>query len=234
MIKNNTPYLGKIKLKFEKYPEYAGSSYLNKVHLNLGFTKLVSRVIPNYIKDSGYQVDPDKVDIINTYTGGVVGDYQCTSPGLENSILSNSFITTSGKYVGDIREAWRFIKNNLRVCEDFPHGVAEVISKDTYFTDSPEIIGYYGYTHRGGSTFKIGDRLFDSKYEVKKTDYSKEQWNNWSAEYSYLLDNCDELESKWLLESGIAYVIPFKMRGPKIIETLEEAKIAAINMSNYL
>jgi hypothetical protein len=33
---------------------------------------------------------------------------------------------------------------------------------------------------------------------------------------------------------GISYVIPFKLRGSKIIETMEEAFDAAKNMSNYL
>ena len=46
MIKNTTPYIGKIRLKFEKYPEYTGKSKLNKIHLDLGFTKLVSRITP--------------------------------------------------------------------------------------------------------------------------------------------------------------------------------------------
>ena len=32
-MKNTTPYIGKLKLKFEKYPNYTGRSKLNKVHL---------------------------------------------------------------------------------------------------------------------------------------------------------------------------------------------------------
>ena len=50
MIKNHTPYLGKIYLKFEKDPYYTGNTKLNKVHLNLGFTKLVSRIRLVYIE----------------------------------------------------------------------------------------------------------------------------------------------------------------------------------------
>jgi hypothetical protein len=34
--------------------------------------------------------------------------------------------------------------------------------------------------------------------------------------------------------SGIAYVIPFKKRGKKVIEDFEECLQAAINMSNDL
>jgi hypothetical protein len=47
LIKNETPYLGKLKLKLEKYPHYSGgdSGKLNNIHLKLGFTKLLRRLI---------------------------------------------------------------------------------------------------------------------------------------------------------------------------------------------
>ena len=58
MIKNTTPYIGKLKLKFEKFPEYTGKSKLNKIHFNLGFTKLVSRITPVRTL-SGWVVNPE-------------------------------------------------------------------------------------------------------------------------------------------------------------------------------
>jgi len=39
---------------------------------------------------------------------------------------------------------------------------------------------------------------------------------------------------KWMGEDGVSYVIPFKLRGSKIIETMGEAFEAAKNMSKYL
>jgi hypothetical protein len=48
------------------------------------------------------------------------------------------------------------------------------------------------------------------------------------------MDKADPLDRSWLEQSGIASVIPFKMRGAKVIETWDEAKQAAINMSKYL
>ena len=65
LIKNRTPYLGKMILKFEKYPHYSSSQdgKLNKVHLNLGFTKLVSRFIPKQVMDGSYPV----VDVMHHY-----------------------------------------------------------------------------------------------------------------------------------------------------------------------
>ena len=55
MIKNTTPYIGKIRLKFEKFPYYTGKSKLNTIHLDLGFTKLVSRITPIRTGESGDQ-----------------------------------------------------------------------------------------------------------------------------------------------------------------------------------
>ena len=101
LIKNRTPYLGKMILKFEKYPHYSSSQdgKLNKVHLNLGFTKLVSRFIPNKVID-GSNVDPEKVKLIEKYTGGVIGTH---SFGKDNEYtLEDSFLTKEGKYIGGI------------------------------------------------------------------------------------------------------------------------------------
>jgi hypothetical protein len=70
IIKNQTPYKGKLYLKFEKMPYYVSggeSGMLNKVHVNLGFTKLVSRIVPKRNLD-GYIMDPKKIKSINRWT----------------------------------------------------------------------------------------------------------------------------------------------------------------------
>ena len=105
-IKNQTPYLGKIKLKFEKNPHYKSGSkgMLNKVHLNLGFTKLVSRMIPKNVIDGGSNIDPKKIEIIERYTGGVIGEHRFGKDG--QHILENSFLSKSGEYIGNIEDAW--------------------------------------------------------------------------------------------------------------------------------
>ena len=67
-IKNQTPYLGKLKLKFERHPHYSsGSNCLNKIHLDLGFTKLVSRLYYKWEKSTdeiGKAVDPKHLEPI--------------------------------------------------------------------------------------------------------------------------------------------------------------------------
>jgi hypothetical protein len=231
MIKNTTPYIGKLRLKFEKYPEYTGKSKLNKIHLNLGFTKLVSRITPVRTL-AGWVVNPECVYLIGKHTGGKIGEHTF---GDENEYsLPNSFLTKDGKYIGDIDRGWWYYKNNMVVNESYPHGVATIIEYNDMYPDQQFITGYHGYTHRGGQTFKIGDRLFDASYKPKEEDYEEWEWTGWEYKYLELYGKSDELDKKWMRESGISYVIPFKKRGRKVIENFEECLQAAINMSKDL
>ena len=225
MIKNTTPYIGKIKLKFERYPEYTGKSKLNKIHLDLGFTKLVSRITPK--RDlNGWILNPECVYKINTYTGGIVKGH--TFGNNNEYSLSNSFLTKDGEYIGDIERGWWYYKNNMKVCNKYPHGVAE------RYDDEGNLIGYHGYTHRGGQTFKLSDRLFDASYEPKEEDYEEWEWSGWKLKYDELYSKGDELDKQWMEGSGISYVIPYKKRGKKLIENMDECLQAAINMSEDL
>ena len=234
MIKNNTPYIGKIKLVFEKDPHYTGgSSVFNKIHLDLRFTKLVSRVLWERDEHGDPLLDPEKVRIINEKSGGMIGDYQVDGNPKDEFLLRNHFLTKDGKIlIGNARDAWWYIKNNLVVCEDYPYGVAEMY-QDT--NDGNVIVGYYGYTHRGGQTFKIGDRIFDAEYEPKQSDYPFEEWD-------YYLRNKEEgtaleVQKGWIKRGEVIPLknfIPFTKRGKIVIENLDQAKQAAINISKYL
>ena len=231
MIKNTTPYIGKIKLKFEKFPEYTGKSKLNKIHLDLGFTKLVSRITPEQ-DASGWLINPQAKYLIEKHTGGKICRH--TFGDKNEYDLPNSFLTKDGEYIGDIERGWWYYKNNMMVCEDYPHGVATIVEYNDMYPDQQFIAGYHGYTHRGGQTFKIGDRLFDPSYKPKEEDYEEWEWIGWEYKYLELYGKSDKLEKKWMRESGISYVIPYKKRGSKVIETWEEALQAAINMSKEL
>lgn len=254
IIKNQTPYVGRIKLKFEKFPHYSSGEdgMLNKVHLNLGIIKFVSRMIPKRDLD-GYIIDPKKAELINRWTWGKLGTHQVDGRPQEEFRLTNSFLTSEGNFIGDAEDGWWYYKNNMIVCREYPHGVAIKLKTyhpniklknsikspyENYVTEQIEndnIVGYYGYTHRGGQTFKIGDRFFQEDYEPKKEDYTEGEWTKFERAFQKSLKNAeDDLERKWIQESGISYVIPFKMRGPKLIENWQEAKQAAINMSKYL
>jgi len=242
-IKNQTPYLGKIKLKFEKSPWYtSGNSKLNNVHLNLGFTKLVSRI---YVRRdmNGFIPDPEKIELINKYTGGVIGRHTSDN---DEFILENSFLAPDGTYLGDLSEGWRYYKNMMAVTQKKPHGVALLLEKNFFHIPSERkgvvedyfssfVKGYYGYSHRGGNTFRLGDRLFDPDYVPVESDYIKEEWHKYKK-----LANEAEIRNRkegWLKdgeEFEIASIVPFNRRGKITIMTWDEAEQAAINMSNYL
>lgn len=225
MIKNTTPYIGKIKFKFEKYPEYTGKSKLNKIHLNLGFTKLVSRITPQQDLN-GWLINPECVYLIQKHTGGKIGSH---SFGDKNEhTLPNSFLTKDGGYIGDIERGWWYYENNMKVCEQYPHGVAE------RYDDKGNLIGYHGYTHRGGQTFKIGDRLFYASYTPNEDDYEEWEWSGWQLKFEELYSKGDDLDKKWMDKEGIGYVIPFNKRGGKVIDNFKECLQAAINMSKDL
>ena len=178
------------------------------------------------------EITQEEIQEIERLTGGKIGTHTF-GPNNEHT-LENSFLSPNGTYVGSIDEARWYVNNKMMIDERHPHGVAAVIIEDTYGTDNPVIVGMYGYTHRGGSMFRIGDRLFDSKYKPVKEDYPEEQWNEYETRFNELYDSEDELGKKWMDDDGISYVIPFRLRGSKIIENMKEAFKAAKNMSNYL
>ena len=247
-IENTTPYVGKIKLKFDNDPyQTDGNPYslLNKIHLDLGFTKIISRVYPNQLRNGYHELDSDKIRLIILNTKGKIGIHEWwdvsskktgktqtkyTEPDEKiwdirfHGILEESFVSQDEDYIGDIQDAWWYYQNNLEVCEEYPGQVAKKLG------ENGEIIGYYGYTHRGGSIFTKGDRLFDVNYKPKQEDYPDWQWAGW-------LRTMEESNGEGLLKGKtkeIQSYIPFNMRGNKIIVTWDDAMQAAINLSKYL
>jgi hypothetical protein len=166
-----------------------------------------------------------KTKRINSLTGGKISDFYIPDYPNDEGILTNSFVTKDGFYIGDYATGWWYVKKGMKVCNDYPCGVAMVYKED-------RLIGYYGYTHRGGCLFKPGDRLFDENYQPVKEDYETEQWSNWENEFKEKYEKADEFDRKNIYDN-ISAIIPFKMRGKKI-KNMNEAKQAAINMSRYL
>jgi hypothetical protein len=168
-----------------------------------------------------------KTKRINSLTGGIISDYKIQDypADIGDGVLRNSFTTKSGLYIGDYATGWWYVKKKLKVCEDYPHGAAE-------FYEDDNLVGYYGYTHRGGCLFKVGDRLFDEKYQPVKEDYKDDQWDKWEAEFNEKYKNADDFDREHIYDN-ISAIIPFNMRGREI-KNLSESKQAAINLSKYL
>lgn len=242
MIKNRTPYLGELYFKFEKFPHYTGRTTLNHIHLDLGFTKLVSRMKPN-ITEKGHEIDPKKIEMIETLTGGLIGDHKIENNNDPDFVLPYSFLTRDGKYLGSIREAWDYVENRLIICPTNPFGVAIQVKKEffnmkkrssTIQNYSDEFIeGFYGFSHRGGSLFKLGDRLFDPEYYPRMEDYDSKEWKKFRKKL-------EKSVSKQMKETGMIEAnsvrehMPFNKRGKIVIETWEQAEQAALNLSQYL
>ena len=240
-IKNRTPYLGKITLKFEKDPHYTGKTKLNKIHLNLGFTKLVSRIHHSGL--DGFKADPKKIELIEKYTGGVIGTHTF-GPNNEFTLYP-SFLSPTGEYLGDIQEGWFYYRNNLIVTQKNPRGVALKMKPDLFKMSRNKSFlqddymnkfayGYYGYSHRGGAVFKIGDRIFEPGYEPVREDYPAYEWKTYEKKLEKL--KIEYEKNDWMDESDLKFssIVPFHRRGNKLITSWEEAEQAAENLSNYL
>ena len=204
-IKNNV-FAGDFYLKIEKDPHYSNGNDKLVRSYNLRIFKLSLRC-KNSELDKSKLLEMSKVD------------------GFPHiSILVTLYEST----LQDMRKL--FINSMVPL----GHGLAQWVDDIYLPRESRTTLGYYGYSHRGGATFKIGDRLFDGKYEPAEEDYPERQWNIWKCDFSKSWDQGDEFHRRMVLSGGVKSVIPFKMRGAKNIETLEEAKQAAINMSDYL
>lgn len=174
----------------------------------------------------------ERIQEIERLTRGKIGTHRF-GPNLELT-LDNSFLSPAGQYIGDFELAEWYCKNHLMVDEQHPHGVAALITKETYGSSAPIIEAMYGYTHRGGQLFKIGDRIFDQDYTTQESGYPTDEWANYKIKYDTCLAEAEDFEKDWIIRDGLSYVIPFNRRGRLEIKTMEDAFIAARNLSNYL
>lgn len=98
---------------------------------------------------------------------------------------------------------------------------------------SKKLHKYYGYSHRGGAFFGIGDMLFDEHKENKELYYKNKSFRISFIKYLIKYIN-SPYEFEDLVSSGITSIVPFKSRGIKIIEDMQEAYQAASNFAKYL
>lgn len=238
MIKNKTPYLGKVKLRFQKSPHYMGKSILNDIHLDLGFTKLVSRVFPEKDKE-GWVADINKIYDINIYTGGRIANHTVDHLGLKIP-LKDVFISKDGTHIGSLMTGWWYYKNNLKVCDEYPKKIAIKYDNihNTTFANAckhgkAKIVGYMVLNYDKNVLFSIGDMIYDENYIPQSSEFTEKEWSNFEIEYQKKLNNTKSpsyLEK--LKRTGVKYVIPPNKQGTKKITTIEEAKQSAINFLN--
>lgn len=230
LIKNQTPYLGKIRLKFERFPHYSGQTKLNKIHLDLGFTKLVSRIRPE--RDfEGWVVNPECIKQIESCTGLKVGVHTF---GPDNEYtLPNSCMNPDGVYVGSIEEGWWYYNSGLRATKgSHPHTAWSKKAKQ-----------WIGYSHRASCAFGKGDKLFDPAWKPAEQDlpqykqfYSKylDEYYKECEEWAKSTSDHKANEEEMTLAGWAVNHIPFRLRGSKTIHSYEDAYKAAVNFAKYV
>lgn len=92
---------------------------------------------------------------------------------------------------------------------------------------------YYGYNHRGGAFFGIGDMLFDENKDKETLYYRNKSFRISFIKHLIKYVN-DPFDFEDLVINGIKSIVPFKCRGSKIIEDMQEAYTAASNFAKYL
>jgi len=219
LIKNHTYYNGKVYLKFERYPHY--SSYkdeFNKIHLNLGFTKLVSRIkvddYQRYNLEILYDIErKTNLKLVTSYydrNGNIINikrgvdnqfklnvegdDIEITIEEFNNDTGLVHYTTNFEDYIG-IEFAYMAYNNNMK---------ATTHPQVFGYYENDKLVGYCGYSHRAAVIFKFGDKIFEE---------------NWMP-----LDNKESTRER----------IPFKKHGSKTIENLNDAFQAALNFAKYI
>lgn len=212
MIKNRTYYTGKPFLKFERFPYYTDGTELNKVHIDFKFCKLVSRISmkeqnEKLLREIGEAQGCELMIYDISPTSGDISYHKYSSKGTPCFVKNGIWLSIDAVFM---------CHNRNMVIDN--HGLAKIFEPDAFGANRH--VGYYGFSHRGGTSFRVGDVIFDAEWQMDEfhKDFKK---------YKRKLN-----ESK--TSSRIEDVIPFHERGDKKIKTLEEAKNAALILSDEL
>lgn len=107
---------------------------------------------------------------------------------------------------------------------------------------------YFGFSHRAITGFGIGDMLFNLSYgtgEAKPKEDLSSYYSSRKLRRKYILSLLKyHIKNDWngfmdlcedeIIGHGISSIVPFKERGRKRIETLDEAFEAAKNFAEYV
>jgi len=226
-MKNYTVYEGKPYLKIERNPYYIGRSKFNKVIINLGFIKLVSRVkTEKYNLKFLKEIAKNQNVILKAYTisdkDGSVIYYEPTEENLKKYVPCFIKDTQGVAEWLSIYEVFMCYRNKMLIDS---HGTAKI------FDDTNKHIRYYGYSHRGGQKFVVGDYLFDNNWEITVEEAENSLYEEYFKQFiKAKKKKCNKDDDYCTIMS----FIPFRLRGSKKITSLEEAKQSALNMSDYL
>ena len=234
MLENNTPYLGKVILSFEKNPQPSETLPFNGVVLNLGFTKLVSRIKPDLVYGE-VQVHPETIMKIEKETGLKVHSISAKDSQTGKLVRYQTF-HPDGDHLGSIEIGWLYVKMRLKAIK----GKSPLTA---WSAETKQWIGFNNFNRTNKvCAFGKGDKLFDptwiptdedlyqlESYWVKQHHKYVTEYENWQASTSPKKATEEEMSlNYWALQ-----LIPYQLRGSKVIKSYEEAYDAAIAFSNY-
>jgi hypothetical protein len=209
---------GKPYITIESY--HSGDGGTPKINYNIVFASIK-------IPFTRLQISLRKKDITEFTAKGIS---RLDSIFGKNSYKTEGFtIYKRGKTNSETNNVYRLI--------DFPFILNPkydfIACKSNQVVYSKKLHKYYGFSHRGGAFFGIGDMLFDENNENISLYYENKQFRKLYLKCLKRYIN-DAFDFENVINSGIKYIVPFKCRGKKIIEDMQEAYVAACNFAKYV
>jgi hypothetical protein len=228
-IKNNTPYLGRLVLRIEKEPEYNDikKGYLNNIHLNLKFFKIVTRLIPN-IKNESLELKDDTIVLIEKYTRcNLVKVIRLSDESETGRFFGYNLVYDKKHYWGDLDFGWWMMKNLIIVSEEEPKNVA-------FQYKDKKIIAVFIKVRDKTLFLKIGDKIFEEDYRPSPTFHETKEWKEWFNRYKLDYKRADDEKKFKMKGDGLVNYAPIQKRGRINIETKEDLLKSAKKIVKYL
>jgi hypothetical protein len=228
-VKNDTPYSGRLILKIEKNPFYKSlkKGFLNKIHLNFFFFKLVTRVIPK-INGRALEINENAKVLIEKYTGCEL--YQKVEENEESEtgyIVTFNLIYDKKYNWGDVDFGWWMFKNLLMVSSECPKFLA-------FKYENGKIVGGHIKLRDNSININVGDRIFEPEYKPSSIHYEKKFWKNVVRKYKIDFNKSDKVTKTKMMGDGFKKYIPIQQLGRHRIETKEDLILSSQRIFDYL
>jgi len=228
-VKNDTPYLGRLVLRFEKNPLYKSlkKGFLNKIHLNFIFFKIVTRIIPK-IEGREILINENAKILIEKYTSCKLNrKVELNEESDHGSVIVHNLIYDKKHHWGDIDFGWWMIKNQIMVSQEKPRFLA-------FRYENRQIVGAYIKLNQGGLHLKIGDRIFEPDFRPSSPFYEQNYWKKVNKEYKIDFKNANKETKVKMMREGVKKYIPIQQLGRYKIETKEDLILSAERIFDFL
>lgn len=227
IIKNHTPYVGKIKLKVStKIPNY--NEYIfNKIHFSFGTLKLFSIIKPDKDED-GWILKSETKPLIEKYTSCLIGDsWEKDEKFLKGYRKTYFLYRKNSGYICDLDTGWWIFKNGYKMHEEYPQFIALKYTDKEFqscllFKDDIKIY------------LNLGDKIFEETYKPSKSFHDKKNWKIWVRKFKKDLERSDPKKRASLKKEGLKKYLPLQQRGRRSIKNEEDCVECAKKIGIYL